>query len=331
MLKQSMKSAMLFFLAMGTASAADLPSRLVPPVVTLPIPTYSWTGLYFGGNVGGAFTDRDTIQSNPNDLVTASQITNGTVVTSYQLQKSGVAAGGQIGYNYQIPSNGTSLLSGLDRIGLGGGIAPGGIVVGVEADAAYTALGRSNEYIGAFQVTSLYHQRLDYIGTVRGRLGYAFDRVLIYGTGGFAYGETQFGQSIVAGNADNLPIWSGNRSAMQTGYAVGGGVEYAIETAGLINLFHAGSVTVRGEFLHYDLGTRSVNLVGGAGRPFTFTDTYATAGNLVRARSTTSSTSPLRCRSSRGIRRRVGARSVAVAGPRPLRCQPRRLRIASRS
>ena len=283
MLSQSIKSTMLFFLAIGTASAADLPSRRIPSVIPLPVPAYSWTGLYFGGNVGGAFTDRDTVQTNPNDVVTASQITNGTVVTSYQLQKSGVAAGGQIGYNYQITSNGTSLLSGLDRVGLGGGIAPGGIVVGVEADVEYTALGRSNEYVGAFQVTSLYHQRLDYIGTVRGRLGYAFDRVLIYGTGGFAFGETQFGQSIVAGNANNLPIWSGNRSAMQTGYAVGGGVEYAIETAGLLNLFHTGSVTVRGEFLHYDLGTRSVNLVGGAGRPFTFTDTYATAGNLVRA------------------------------------------------
>ena len=72
MLSQSIKSTMLFFLAIGTASAADLPSRRIPSVIPLPVPAYSWTGLYFGGNVGGAFTDRDTVQNNPNDVVTAS-------------------------------------------------------------------------------------------------------------------------------------------------------------------------------------------------------------------------------------------------------------------
>jgi outer membrane immunogenic protein len=271
MFKLSLLSGTACVLLVGAAAAADLPSRRAPPVYIAPvIPVFTWTGAYIGANVGYAFSDRDTGLTTANDPVTQAQLTFSTVPTTFRLHQSGITAGGQVGYNYQLPS------------GSFGGFGGGGVVIGVEADAAYTDLKRSDTVVDAFQVTSAYRSKLDYLGTVRGRLGYAFDRVLVYGTGGFAYGETSFGQSIVAGNANNLLLWSGSRSGMQTGYAVGGGIEYALPTASFLNPFNSSAVTIRAEYLHYDLGSRTVELPGAAVAGTSFTDHYRTSGNIVR-------------------------------------------------
>ena len=111
---------------------------------------------------------------------------------------SGFIGGGQIGYNYQLPNN---------------------IVLGIETDIQYSGL--SNDRANVFGTSSRFTQ--DYFGTVRGRVGYAFngtgtilDRTLFYGTGGFAYGDDRF-------RLGNL-----RSDQTQLGYAVGGGVEYAI-------------------------------------------------------------------------------------------------------
>jgi len=262
-MKRLLLSGTASMLCCGLASAADLPARQSPPAFVAPaLAVYDWTGFYAGGNVGGAFTTRDNESTIPNDpRVTQGQINAGTVLPNFVLHQAGVTAGAQIGYNHEFA---------------------GGIVAGIEADAAYTDLDKSSQYVGVASVTSNYHQSLDYLGTVRGRLGYAFDRALIYGTGGFAYGQTHFSQSIVAGNANNLLIWGGNQSSLQTGFAVGGGVEYALPVRSILNPFNASAVTLRAEYLYYDLGSRNVNLVGGAGAPYYFTDAHRTAGNIVR-------------------------------------------------
>ena len=79
-------------------------------------------------------------------------------------------------------------------------------------------------------------------------------------------------------------IWAGRAGHTQTGYAVGGGIEYAIPTHSFLNPFGAGAVTIRAEYLHYDLGTLNVlvgpSLYGPAGT--SFTDRIRTAGDLVR-------------------------------------------------
>jgi outer membrane immunogenic protein len=248
----------------GAASAADLPRRAAPPPIFTPVPVFTWSGFYIGGNAGYAWTDDRGVRTIPNDTVTARQLTSGTVAPTYRLRQDGFTGGGQIGYNYQF--------------------TPGsGIVVGVEADAAYTDLKRTSTFAGTFGVTSQYNQQLDYLGTVRGRIGYAFDRVLVYGTGGFAYGQTEFSQAILANNAARSVIWSGGRKGMQTGYAYGGGIEYALPTDSFLNFFRSSAVTVKVEYLRYDLGTKSALLVGGLGRPYSFTDRIRTEGNLVRA------------------------------------------------
>ena len=91
---------------------------------------------------------------------------------------------------------------------------------------------------------------LDFFGTVRGRLGYAFDRTLVYGTGGFAYGS---------GSADrSFGGYAGNDS-FRTGWAVGGGVEYALPTDSFLNFFRSSAVTLKVEGLYVNLDRNTRN------------------------------------------------------------------------
>jgi len=123
----------------------------------------------------------------------------------------GFVGGGQLGYNYQV----------------------GSMVYGLEADLDYTDLkGRSNA--AAFAGGK---DRVNYIGTMRGRLGYAVDRFLPYVTGGFAYGGSKI---TVPGVGSSNPV--------NTGYALGAGVEYALTN----------TVTARVEGLYVDLMDKKV-------------------------------------------------------------------------
>ena len=115
----------------------------------------------------------------------------------------GFVGGGQIGYNYQI----------------------GSFVVGVEADLQWADLGGSD---GAASVPPAYTAvgfipagaagGIDWFGTVRARVGVAFDRALIYATGGFAYGGA---------DDDNDAFGLVNDDDVRTGWTLGAGVEYA--------------------------------------------------------------------------------------------------------
>ena len=174
---------------LAAAGAADLPRRAPPPPLPVP-PAFTWTGFYAGVNAGYAFPGGGGGFTDP---------TYGTVTGGGA--RGGFAGGGQVGYNYQF--------------------APGsGLVLGVETDLQGTAFAKADAaYLGTQPFNSV-RPSLDYFGTLRGRVGYAFDRVLIYGTGGFAYG----GGSRSA-NASAYPYALPDTT--RTGYAVGGGIEYA--------------------------------------------------------------------------------------------------------
>jgi outer membrane immunogenic protein len=100
------------------------------------------------------------------------------------------------------------------------------------------------------------NRELDWFGTVRGRVGLTYDRWLVYGTAGFAYGE-------VKGSADNTFLAStilnpsfqvnfpASFSHTKTGWTAGGGVEYALPGA-------FGSWTLRAEYLFVSLSGDSV-------------------------------------------------------------------------
>ncbi len=107
---------------------------------------------------------------------------------------SGVIGGAQIGYNWQA---------------LG---SP--FVFGIEADFQGSSQSKT---VTAGPVSA--SAKLPWFGTVRGRLGYAFDRVMVYATGGFAYQELEV--SLTA------PLIAASASQTGTGYTVGGGIEWA--------------------------------------------------------------------------------------------------------
>src|SRR5262249_14291373 len=84
----------------------------------------------------------------------------------------------------------------------------------------------------------------DWLSTIRGRVGVPFDRVLVYGTGGLAFGEVTTDSTVKVGNQGTLV---GSTQEIKTGWTVGGGAEFAVTD----------HVTIRGEALYFDLGNVS--------------------------------------------------------------------------
>jgi outer membrane immunogenic protein len=95
-----------------------------------------------------------------------------------------------------------------------------------------------------------YEAKISWFGTVRGRFGFAWDRVMLYATGGLAYGEVQLaGTRTVSGTVFGLPFSAGTtaigHSQVNTGWTAGAGVEAAL----------VGNWTWRAEYLYVDLGS----------------------------------------------------------------------------
>ena len=261
----------------GGAFAADLPLRTAPPAFVPPLPIFTWTGAYFGINAGYVFDsstrfDRTTGQL-PNNQAA---LNTGLRPFATRVDDDGFTAGGQIGYNYQFG-------------------AGNGIVVGVEADAAYTDLDRTRDLTnttnfgagvvaGAGPTTRLnrYHGELDFLGTVRGRIGYAFNQFMIYGTGGFAYGQVDQAATFFAPNDPTTAFFTGRNSGLRTGYTYGGGVEYALPTNSFLNFFKSSAVTIKAEYLHYDLGHNTFTLASVNGGPGSYTIRSHDDGDLAR-------------------------------------------------
>ncbi|WP_267361506.1 MULTISPECIES: porin family protein [unclassified Methylobacterium] len=237
MIKKLLLASAATALLTGAASAADLPRRAAPPPVFTPVPVFTWTGFYAGINAGYAFDAGSNTTST--FTVPTPYATAGTTATFGNRSQDGFSGGGQIGYNWQLtPGN--------------------GVVFGIEADAQYLDFGRSrNNAVTTGTVASGYYltdprglSSLDFFGTVRGRLGYAFDRVLVYGTGGFAYGS---------GSADRSFGGYATNDSFRTGYAVGGGIEYALPTDSFLNFFRSSAVTLKVEGLYVNLDRNTRN------------------------------------------------------------------------
>lgn len=245
--------------------------------------TYTWSGAYVGLNAGavvdGATHFDRTTGALPNNTTA---LNLGLRPTQYKLHDDGFIGGGQIGYNFD-----TSEMMGL--------------VLGVEADAAYTDLDRTDTLsntsnYGPLDVPSAtpftrvnqYNSELKYLGTVRGRLGFAFDQMMIYGTGGFAYGDVRRQITFYGPNAPTTPFFQGSSDGMKTGYTYGGGVEYAVPVDSFLNSFNflnSRAITVKAEYLHYNLGEETLSFPGvnGGANIGGYTSRVRTGGDVVRA------------------------------------------------
>lgn len=131
--------------------------------------------------------------------------------SAFGLEPSGYLLGLQAGYNFQLA---------------------GAFLAGIETDISFTGIDDK----GAGTTF-----RVDYLGTVRGRLGYAVDRVLFFGAGGLAYGR------------GDLSMGGLSNKQTQYGWTIGGGVEAMV----------APNVTARLEYLFADLGRDTYTTIGG--------------------------------------------------------------------
>ncbi len=271
-------------LATTAASAADLPSRAAPPVFVPPpvIGGYSWTGFEFGLTTSYAFSDAQNVYTTGNDPF-ANGVAAGTRPGVVSMRKSGFDdVGGAVGYNYQFTP--------------GSGIVIGGIV-----DVSYLNLKKDNTIYDAPPIAlgnpsqSYFHQRLSYLGTANGKIGYAFDHFLVYGVGGFAFGGVHDATSFYNLGVGETYYGTGNKTL--TGYDFGGGAEYAIPNDSFLNYLSVEKIfgldktlginifesTVRAEFIHYNLGTQNVLVNNtGVGPLSSYSSRFKSEGNLVR-------------------------------------------------
>ena len=116
-------------------------------------------------------------------------------------------------------------------------------LVGVETDLQYAAVGNKGASYGNVYYTG---NSDGFFGTVRARLGLAFDRALVYGTGGFAYGD-------VGGNRSYDPVLGYHRdNSTNGGWTLGGGMEYAVSN----------NISAKVEGLYVNLDTKSNYTLG---------------------------------------------------------------------
>jgi outer membrane immunogenic protein len=221
----------------SAASAADMAPRMYSKAQPPAVIVYDWTGFYIGGNVGyswgrastdGNLTGTQSVSefrtAGPTLLPGFPVVTNlATLPLTGRANVNGFIGGAQAGYNWQ---RGTWLL-GLEGDIQGSG-ERGSADVCIVAGCA----------LGTGVLTANY--KLDWFGTARGRVGFLpTDRVLLYATGGLAYGG-------VSATAPLIPLsWGSTRA----GWTVGAGVEAAIDQHWSVKL----------EYLYMDFGN-----VGGA-------------------------------------------------------------------
>jgi outer membrane immunogenic protein len=193
-----------------TAQAADIGAReLPPPRAPVLVPFFTWNGFYVGINAGYGFG-----HSKWTNTVTG--------VSPGNFDMSGALVGGTAGYNLQL----------------------GGWLLGIEGDIGWSNIKGSTttNCIGTCETSS------NWLGTARGRFGYAFDRFLPYVTGGAAFGD-------IKGTS------GGSFSKTAVGWTAGGGIEYAF----LYNW------SAKVEYLYADLGKATCSSACSGGNPIDVT------------------------------------------------------------
>jgi outer membrane immunogenic protein len=218
-----MASAGAIALTGSAALAADLPSRAPPPVYLPPVPIFTWTGIYLGGQIGYAWSnDNATILASGTDL-----FGNPFVVSnSYNQGANGVIGGVHVGYNYQINQWVLGLEGSVDGTSLSKTvIVP--VADGFGNTGSITATARAGVQ-----------------GSIRGRIGIAWDRVLLYGTGGVAFSGNTLRLNDTTGFFTGIPGATANFSNTRVGWTVGGGIEYAVTH----------NWSVRAEYRYSDFG-----------------------------------------------------------------------------
>jgi outer membrane immunogenic protein len=248
------------FVVLGATSAlsADLPS-IETAAVASPVPM--WTGFYAGLNAGGTWSASNSVQIQEYPVFYHPAIRSApefgfdtevdSSISTRTNSSSGFIGGGQVGYNEQLQNN---------------------FIVGVETDIQGIASNNGNPWVTTLHNTFSYYsysfnrintvpvdtiysfsKSLDYIGTVRGRLGYLLTpNLLVYSTAGLSYGGTTLHtyslQQVNSGLSDEFGPGKSSDSRTRVGWTAGGGLEWMF----------LNNWSTKVEYLYYDLGSPSI-------------------------------------------------------------------------
>ncbi len=288
-MKQITLSAVAMASAAGCAFAADLPRYEAP--LPSPAPVMTWTGFYVGATSGGTWSESGRIDTTSSFLFGDPGFPFGAAYTGTQsalgatgqapVRSGGFIGGGQVGYSRQVSQS---------------------FVAGVEADIQGVAAGRTRgsaftatPLLGVFPDGTIYSpgetfstsiagsKQIDFLGTVRGRVGWLVTpTLLLYATGGLAYGQVSATTSIRQLNNDRIfgpfsldpsATAGGGFSGVRVGWTAGGGIEWMFRP----------SWSAKVEYLFYDLGAVTYAL-----SPLATTANYGTGvQSVVASRSAT--------------------------------------------
>jgi len=190
--------------------AADLRVPKAPPLAAPPS-VFSWSGCYLGGHLGGGWGE---------NKVAAPTIAPGVSATG---DTDGFLGGGQVGCNFQF----------------------GGLVIGFEGDASAANI-EGDITRTVLGITGTARARTDWIAAATGRLGWSWDRWLLYAKGGAAWAGDKYSAFI--------PVFDDRLSANETrnGWTAGAGLEWAFWP----------NWSLKAEYNYYDFGTRTLTLAG---------------------------------------------------------------------
>ena len=183
---------------------------------------FNWTGLYVGAHAGYGWGETDAATT----LLLNGDTLDAHSTASNSFDSDGWLGGFQAGYNYQV----------------------GRWVLGVEADYSFSDIDGSFNYEPATGPQKLAGGDMDWLVTVRGRIGHTFDNVLLYGTAGLAIAE--FGGFVDHYWSNGNPADHAAFSSTETGWTVGGGVEVALSQ----------NQSLKGEYLYLRFDDVSGNM-----------------------------------------------------------------------
>jgi len=219
----------LTFFAAGAATLVSTAALAADLSLATPVSAYNWSGFYAGVH-GGFGGDKFTYPFSIN-LDGAPPMSVGG---NLSLNSSGFYGGGQVGYNWQFAPQWV-----------------GGLEADINASAIEGKLGldlNATDGTDSVHINGSAGSKLDYFGTVRARVGWANGPLLLYGTGGFAYGDVTSSISGSASGAISGSLDGISKTNHHTGWTIGGGVEYALTR----------NVSLKTEYKWVDLGTQDL-------------------------------------------------------------------------
>jgi len=224
----------------GAAAAADMPAKAPPPISA---PVMSWTGPYIGFNLGAAWNRAEFSDLGLPGGTTRYAFPSAISDPFWSPDSARFTVGAQAGYNYQVSN----------------------FVLGIEGDVNWVDGKTSATFPTAFVTATT---DLDWMATIRGRVGLAFSQVLVYGTGGVAFAHFSDNWGFTALGANEF-----SNSETRTGWVAGGGIEYMF----------ARNWTVKAEALYADFGGTDLTVVNPGGQTGTYRTRFQHTVTTARA------------------------------------------------